>query len=85
LGPFPGPGETNQIGTYHRQRIDPILNRWFKIPIPQSEYHNMRAESELWCLTPAIAAEYKPEPVSSLVKKLALERLSDARLKPGSR
>lgn len=81
LGPFPGPGETNQIGTYHRQRIDPILNRWFNIPIPQSEYHNMRAESELWCLTPAVAAKYKPEPVSSLVRNLAIERLSDARSK----
>ncbi len=41
----------------------------------------MRPESELRCLTPAIAAEYKPEPVSSLARKLADERLSEARSK----
>ncbi len=81
MGPFPGPGEVNQIGSYHRQRIDPILNRWLNIPIPQSEYHNMRSESDLRCLTSATASKYKPEPVSTLVRKLASERLSDARLK----
>ena len=81
FGPFPGPGETNQAATYHRQHIDPILNRWLKIPIPQSEYHNMRSESELRCLTPETAAEYRPETVSALVRKIALERLSDSRLK----
>lgn len=81
LGPFPGPGETNQISTYLRQCIDPILNRWLKIPIPKTEYHNMRPESELMCLTPSTSVEYMPEPVSSLVMQIALERLAASRLK----
>ena len=81
LGPFPGPGETNQISTYLRQCIDPILNRWLKIPIPKTEYHNMRPESELMCLTPSTSVEYKPEPVSSLVMQIALERLAASRSK----
>ena len=81
LGPFPGPGETNQVSTYLRQCIDPVLNRWFKIPIPKTEYHNMRPESELMCLTPSTSVEYKPEPVSSLVMQLALERLAASRSK----
>lgn len=81
LGPFPGPGETNQISTYLRQCIDPILNRWLKIPIPKTEYHNMRPESELMCLTPSTSVEYKPETVSSLVMQLALERLATSRSK----
>jgi dienelactone hydrolase len=81
LGPFPGAGETNQISTYLRQQIDPILNRWLQIPIPENEYHNIRSESELTCLTPVAAVEYKPEPVSSLALELALERLAASRAK----
>ncbi|MGC1243750.1 MAG: acetylxylan esterase, partial [Chryseosolibacter sp.] len=79
LGPFPGPGETNQISTYLRQRIDTILNRWFQLPLPKSEYHKMLAESDLLCLTPAAALEFKPEPVSNLAMQLALKRLADSR------
>jgi hypothetical protein len=59
----------------------PILNRWFQIPIPETEYRNVRPESELTCLTPAAAVEHKPEPVSSLALKLALERLAASRSK----
>ena len=81
LGPFPGPGETNQISTYLRQSIDPILHRWFKIPVPQTEYHKMLRESELMCLTPATALKFKPKPVASLVKELAVGRLKESRSK----
>jgi dienelactone hydrolase len=81
LGPFPGPGECTNVSTFLRKRIDPILNRWFQIAIPETEYHNVRSESELMCLTPAAAVEHMPEPVSSIVKELALERLAASRSK----
>lgn len=80
-GPFPGPGECIHVSTLLRKRIDLILNRWFQIPIPETEYHNARPESELMCLTPAVAIEHKPEPVSSLAMELALERLAASRSK----
>ena len=81
LGPFPGPGECTHVSTFLRKRIDPILNRWFQIPIPETEYHNVRPESELMCLTPEAAIEHKPEPASSIVMKLALQRLEASRSK----
>ena len=55
LGPFPGPGECTHVSTFLRKRIDPILNRWLQIPIPETEYHNVRPESDLMCLTPEAA------------------------------
>ena len=81
LGPFPGFGEATNVSTLLRKRIYPILNRWFQIPIPETEYRNVRSESELMCLTPAAAVEHKPEPVSSLALELALERLAASRSK----
>lgn len=81
FGSFPGLGECYNVGTYLRKRIHPILNRWFQILIPETEYHNVRSESELMCLTPAAVVEHMPEPVSSLVKELALQRLAVSRSK----
>jgi len=81
FGSFPGLGECYNVGTYLRKRIYPILNRWFQIPIPETEYHNVRSESELMCLTPAAAVKHIPKPVSSLVKELALGRLAASRSK----
>jgi len=81
LGPFPGPGECTNVSTFLRKRIDPILNRWFQIPIPETEYHKVWPEPELMCLTPAAAVEHKPESVSAVAMKLALQRLADSRSK----
>jgi dienelactone hydrolase len=81
LGPFPGPGECTHVSSFHRNRIDPILNRWLQIPIPETDYHNVLPASELMCLTPAAAIEHRPQPVSSVVKDLAVKRLTASRSK----
>jgi dienelactone hydrolase len=81
LGPFPGPGECTNISTFLRRRIDPLLNRWLQIPIPETEYHNVRPETELMCLTPAAALERMPATVSAKVHELALQRLATSRSK----
>jgi cephalosporin-C deacetylase-like acetyl esterase len=79
FGPFPGPGETNQVATHHRQQIDKILHRWFDFPIPAGEVHDMRSESELACITAAAARAAEAEPVAEIARQLAEERLSAAR------
>ena len=81
VGPFPGPGECTHVSSFLRNRIDPILNRWLQIPIPETEYHHELHESELMCLTPAAAVEHQPEPVSSVVRDLAVKRLAASRSK----
>ncbi len=53
FGPFPGPGECTNVGTFLRNRIYPILNRWLDIQVPETEYHKVLPESELMCLTPS--------------------------------
>ncbi|MBL7735738.1 MAG: acetylxylan esterase, partial [Chitinophagaceae bacterium] len=79
IGPFPGAGETNQISVYLRQRVDDNLHRMLQFPIAPTEYHNMRPEKELMCLTPEVARAYKPRTVVSLLKNMAVERLEVSR------
>jgi dienelactone hydrolase len=79
FGPFPGPGECTNVGTFLRRKIYPILERWLKISVPALEYHRNRPESELMCLTPAVAAERKPKSASSIALELARGRLAQAR------
>lgn len=79
FGPYPGPGEVTNVGTLLRQRIDPILQQWLHVAPPAAEYHNPRPDSELMCLTPAIASERKPKPASAIALDLARERLALAR------
>ncbi|MBL7735301.1 MAG: acetylxylan esterase, partial [Chitinophagaceae bacterium] len=79
IGPFPGAGETNQISVYLRQRVDDNLHRMLQFPIAPTEYHNMRPEKELMCLTPEVARAYEPRTVVSLLKNMAVERLDASR------
>ena len=79
FGPFPGPGECTNVGTFLRKRLYPILKRWFDIPVPAREYHNPRPEAELMCLTPALAAERAPQAASEIAFGIARERLQQAR------
>lgn len=81
FGPYPGPGEVTNVGTLLRQRIDPILQKWLQVSPPAAEYHNLRPDSELMCLTPAIAAERKPKPAAAIAVNLARQRLVLARSK----
>ncbi len=79
FGPFPGPGECNNVGTLLRQRIYPILARWLHISPPAVEYHNPLPDSDLICLTPAVAAERRPQPASAIALAMARDQLARAR------
>jgi len=79
FGPFPGPGECTNIGTVLRQRIHPILKRWFNVSTPAAEYHNPRPDSDLMCLTPAASVDRSPKPASAIALEMARRRLSAAR------
>jgi dienelactone hydrolase len=79
FGPFPGPGECNNVGTLLRQRIYPVLRRWLNVSTPAAEYHNPRPDSELMCLTPAVAAERRPVTASAIALDMARRRLARAR------
>ena len=79
FGSFPGPGEVEDFGVNHRKKIYPILNRWLNIPIPVEEYHDVRPDADLMCLTPAAAAEHKPKTASEIALGMAETRLSAAR------
>ncbi len=79
FGPFPGPGECTNVGTYLRKQVYPILARWLGFPIASEEYHSVRADADLMCLTPAAAAERRPRTASEIAYQMAAERLSAAR------
>ena len=78
-GPFPGPGEVTHVGVLHRQQMYPIFKRWLDIQAPAREYHNVRPESDLMCLTPQAAAERRPKTASEIAAGLARERLDAVR------
>jgi hypothetical protein len=84
FGPFPGPGECTNVGTLLRGRIYPILARWLNVTAPAIEYHNPRPDSDLMCLTPALAAERRPQPASAIALELARHQLAAARSKESS-
>jgi len=84
FGPFPGPGECTNVGTFLRKRIYPILTRWLNVATPEVEYHNPLPESALMCLTPALAAEREFKPASAIAAVLARQRLALSRAKSAS-
>jgi hypothetical protein len=70
FGPFPGPGEAEDIGPAQRRSLDPTLERWFGIPIAFADVESSvlanlaerpsmdrRPVSELAVLTPSVAPE----------------------------
>jgi hypothetical protein len=79
FGPFPGPGEVENVGLQHREKLYPILNRWLNIPVPITPYHNPRPEADLMCLTPAAAAERRPKTASAIALEIAQTHLAQAR------
>jgi dienelactone hydrolase len=81
FGAFPGPGEVENVGENHRQKIYPILHRWLHVPIPGGEYHNVRPDGDLMCLSPWAAAERRPRSVSEIALHLGESRLSEAQAK----
>ena len=79
FGSFPGPGEVEDVGVNHRKKIYPILHRWLDVPIPAEEYHNVRPDADLMCLSPKAAAERMPKTASEIALEIAKARLSTAR------
>jgi hypothetical protein len=79
FGPFPGPGEVENVGVQHRAKMYPIFKRWLDIPVPPDQYHNPRPEADLMSLTPQAAAERRPRTVSALAFEIAETRLAEAR------
>ncbi|MEO6828762.1 MAG: acetylxylan esterase [Acidobacteriaceae bacterium] len=79
FGPFPGPGEVENVGLQHRVKLYPILNRWFDMPLPATQYHHPRPEADLMALTPKAATERKPKTVSALAFEIAQTNLAKAR------
>lgn len=78
-GPFPGPGEVENVGPDLRRKFYPILKRWLDLPVPAVEYRNILPEEELMCLTPQVAAERRPKTANELAAALAGPRLDAAR------
>lgn len=76
FGPFPGPGECTNVGTFLRNRIYPILYKWLDIPVPETEYHNVLHESALMSLTPAVTGERNLQTASAVCLELVENRLS---------
>ena len=79
FGPFPGPGEVENVGLQHREKLYPILNRWLDIPVPTVEFHNPRPEGDLMSLTAEAAAERKPKTASAIAFEIAEGHLAQAR------
>jgi len=69
FGPFPGPGEAEDVGPAQRRSLEPTLARWFGIPVNPEDMQtpvlpnlaerpsvDRRPAPELTVLTPAVAA-----------------------------
>jgi dienelactone hydrolase len=61
----------NNIGPYHRRQMYPILERWLRLPVPETEYVGRRKTEELRCLTPEVEKELRPRRVHRLANDLA--------------
>jgi dienelactone hydrolase len=66
------------IGAVHRKTLYPLLRRWFGIAPPEPEVQRRRSAEELLCLTPKVAAEFKPRPVYELAAELGAARAAAA-------
>lgn len=76
-GQPPESSHCNNIGPLHRSRIYPILQRWFDMQ-PPVEYQTRQDEKQLRCLTPQIAQRLQPQPLHTLLARLAAQRIEAA-------
>jgi hypothetical protein len=84
FGPFPGPGECTNVGTFLRKRIYPVLKRWLDVTAPAEEYHNPRPEAELMALTDELAAARGPKAANEVALDIARDRLHSAPRSPAA-
>ncbi|MEP7258728.1 MAG: hypothetical protein ABI687_10070, partial [Flavitalea sp.] len=78
-GPFPGPGEAENISVFMRRRLDTLLHRWFNTDYPLSEYRRALPESDLLCLTPEIFAKHRPKNAAFLALQQVRHQLDSSR------
>ena len=81
FGPFPGISECYNVGTFQRKSIYPILNRWFGMEVPKSEYHDVFPESALMCLTPSSIVGRTLKPASLIALEHVKKHLAESRMK----
>lgn len=92
FGPFPGPGECWNIGAAERRTLNPVLARWFGVPIPNEDSTNSpqqnlaappsvarRPVSELAVLTPAIASGLHMETLHEVAQARAQSEVQKVR------
>lgn len=65
----------------NREKLFPVLKRWFVIPDPGREYSGRRPAEDLHCLTPEIVAQRRLRPLHALAAELGAERAAVARAK----
>jgi len=70
----PEASHCTNIGAVHRAQLYPLLERWFDLPIPESEYAEHRASAELRCRD-----DDRPFALHEVLQSLASERLAAAR------
>ncbi len=73
----PAASHCTNIGSFHRQMIHPLFERWFGIKA--TEYSAPRSVKELTCLTEAARLELKPKSLTDLMSALGAERIDKAR------
>jgi len=80
----PEASHCNNIGPLQRQGIYTAFQQWFKIEPPSKEPKERHTVEELTCLTPALAAELKSQPLHTLAASLGIERGASVRQRPAS-
>ena len=92
FGPFPGPGEAEDIGPAQRRSLEPTLERWYGIPVNFADVQSSvltnlaerpsmdrRPVSELTVLTPPVAAQLPIKTVHEVTQAQGQAEVQNAR------
>lgn len=92
FGPFPGPGEAEDIGPSQRRSLEPTLERWYGIPVNFADVQSSvlanlaerpsvdrRPVSELTVLTPSVAAQLSIKTVHDVAQAQGRAEVQNAR------
>ncbi|HLX72730.1 MAG TPA: hypothetical protein VKV04_24170, partial [Verrucomicrobiae bacterium] len=92
FGPFPGPGEAEDIGPSQRRSLEPTLEKWYGIPVNFADVQSSalanlaerpsidrRPVSELTVLTPSVAAQLPIKTVHEVAQAQGQAEVQEAR------
>jgi dienelactone hydrolase len=92
FGPFPGPGESENIGPSQRRSLEPTLEHWFGIPVNFADVQSSplanlaerpsidrRPVPELTVLTPSVAAQLPLKNVHEVAYEQGQSEVQNAR------